>query len=185
MEVRDYHKGVTEALSKVNLSKVDALAREIERVAGLNGVVYVAGNGGSASLADHFACDLGFVVGEKTDGRVKVHAVSLASSIATLTALSNDKRYSSVFKHHIKYMSPSRDLLVLISTSGTSPNIRVAALEARVNNISTFALLGPTGGSIKNIVEDFILVEADHPSMVEDVHLFICHAVTIKLMRGV
>lgn len=185
MEIRDYHKGVQEALAKVDLSKIDSLAWYIERSSNLDGTVYVAGNGGSASLSDHFACDLNFVVWDKTRGGRCVNAVSLASSMATMTAISNDSRYSFVFKHHVKYMSPSRDLLVLISTSGTSTNIRMAALEAKAKNISTFALLGPTGGTVKDVVDDCIMVEADTPSAVEDIHLFICHAVCIRLMRNV
>jgi len=163
-------------------------SREVERVidvilAAYRGRrhVYVIGNGGSASTASHFACDLAKAT--ITGVRARLRATSLTDNIALLTAWANDSSYEAVFAEQLANLLDPGDVVVAISASGKSPNILAAIGAARGRGAVTVGLVGFTGGPLKKMVDVVVHVPSESYGVVEDCHLVLEHAITAAL-RG-
>ena len=144
--------------------------------------VYVAGNGGSAATASHWANDLGKAA--KRSGRQPIRVLSLTDSTSWFTALANDDGYDSVFAGQLENFAQTGDLLVAISASGNSPNLLRAIEIARAKGVFTLGLLGFDGGRMKTMVDDVVWVptEAGAYEVAEDAHMVICHILTRSLV---
>lgn len=142
--------------------------------------VLIAGNGGSASTASHLACDLGkTVLGAAPTARMsRFRVVSLADNVALLTAWANDVSYDSVFAEQVKSLGRAGDILVVVTASGSSPNIVRAVDVARERGLVTIGLLGFDGGTVKDMCEERIIVPCNDYGHVESAHLVVCHLLT-------
>ena len=149
--------------------------------------VLVAGNGGSASTASHFACDLGkTVLGVNPTSRSsRFRVVSLADNVSLLTAWANDEGYETVFAEQVKALSRAGDVLIVLSVSGNSPNVLAALRAARTAGMESIGLFGGDGGAAKELVDDAIVVACDDYGHVESVHLAIGHLLTDWLKREI
>ena len=146
-----------------------------------NSNIYLIGNGGSASLADHFATDWSKGIFEKTANQCK--AISLASNTSLLTALSNDFSYNQVFAKQLTYLANQRDLLFSISGSGDSRNILEGIREAKSLGMDTVGISGFGGGQLAREVEHAIVVDSYDMQIVEDTFSAIGHAI-FKALSG-
>jgi D-sedoheptulose 7-phosphate isomerase len=143
--------------------------------------IWIIGNGGSASTADHFETDLSFV--KATFELTKVRAHSLCSNNSLITAIANDLGYENVFSHQIKRKAKAGDVLFAISASGNSTNLVNAVNFANKNEIQTISLLGFDGGELLHSSKLSILCKSEIGlyGPVEDLHLSICHALANSL----
>ncbi|TMF98179.1 MAG: SIS domain-containing protein [Chloroflexi bacterium] len=161
----------------------------IERAVGIildaydNGAhVYVVGNGGSATNATHFACDLSKAT--IVDGRARLRVTSLTDNIALLTAWANDTSYDRVFSEQLTNLLDPGDVVIAISASGNSPNVVSAVLAARLMRASTIALVGFAGGRLLEAVDAAIHVPSNDYGVVEDCHSVIEHAITVSTRKA-
>jgi D-sedoheptulose 7-phosphate isomerase len=143
--------------------------------------VYILGNGGSASTASHFACDLSKATICGNGPRLRV--TSLTDNIALLTAWANDTSYERVFAEQLLSLAAPGDVVVIISASGDSPNVLAAARAARELGATTVALVGFGGGVLKQVVDVAIHVKSYDYGVVEDCQLVLEHAITASV-RG-
>lgn len=168
-----------EAIASANAAMLAAFERK--------SWVFIAGNGGSASAASHFACDLEKTVCGKdprrTRERFRVH--SLVDNVARLTAWANDETYDCVFSEPLVNQASKGDVLVVITASGNSPNI-VAALEtARGLGMTTIGCLGFDGGKAMALCDVPLLVPTRDYGIVEGVHGMLTHVMTAWLTQAV
>jgi len=161
----------------------------IERAVGIildaydNGAhVYVVGNGGSATNATHFACDLSKAT--IVDGRARLRVTSLTDNIALLTAWANDTSYERVFSEQLTNLLDPGDVVIAISASGNSPNVVSAVVAARLMRASTIALVGFAGGRLLEAVDAAIHVPSNDYGVVEDCHSVIEHAITVSTRKA-
>lgn len=140
------------------------------------GTIYVCGNGGSAAIADHLTCDC--LKGIRTDTIYRPRVVSLCSNGPLLTAIANDISYDQVFKYQLESLLTPDDLLITISSSGTSPNI-VNAFNYAVNICKTITFSGFNGGGSKLIEKPTVSlhVPENNYGIVEDCHQMIMHMI--------
>ena len=145
--------------------------------------IWLMGNGGSASTANHFETDLSFVRFGYELPKVKVF--SLVSNSSLLSAIANDIGFENLFAHQLARKASPGDLCVLISASGNSPNLVAAVKLAKKVNVKTVALLGFDGGVLKTLVDYPILVESPMGlyGPVEDVHSALCHLISAQLLK--
>lgn len=133
------------------------------------------GNGGSACDALHFSSEM---LNRFKDERPSLPAIALTADIATLTAIANDYHYAEVFAKQIRALGQPNDILLAISTSGSSPNILHAIKAAHDQQMNIVALTGRDGGKIAEILTQDD-VEIRVPSMetarIQEVHLLIIH----------
>lgn len=136
--------------------------------------VFSCGNGGSASIANHLACDHTKGVRTKTDLLPRVG--SLSANVELLTAIANDVAYEEVFAFQLQSQASPGDVLVAISSSGRSPNIVRALTWARDNGLHTIAITGFEGGEAKTLADVAIHFECTNYGVVEDLHQAVMHA---------
>ena len=135
--------------------------------------IFIMGNGGSASTASHFACDInkGTCFGLKK--RFKVFCLN--DNIPTMLAYANDVSYSDVFVEQLKNFLKSNDLVIGISGSGNSENVLKAILYANENGAKTVGLTGFDGGKLAKLAQSALIVPVNDMQKVEDIHLILTH----------
>src|SRR5881275_2233538 len=140
--------------------------------------ILACGNGGSAADAADFTTE--FACKFVTDRR-PYPALNLAQGGSLLTAIGNDYGFEEIFARQVAAFGNKDDVLVVISTSGRSPNIRRALTEARARGLKTIALLGRDGGSSSGIADLDIIVPAQSTARIQEAHKFILHVICEQL----
>ncbi len=170
-------KGYTDVLSRALLSldwcQLNLAIEEIESVRIRGARIWVAGNGGSAAIADHLLCD--WVKGTFTPSQPPIHTHSLVSNTALLTACANDFGYEASFSRQIEMQAQPGDVLICISSSGNSANILAALRTARPMGLKTIALTGFTGGDAIGLADISLHIPAHNYGVVEDCHQILMH----------
>jgi phosphoheptose isomerase len=145
------------------------------------GKVMVAGNGGSAADAQHFATE--FIGRFKLDGRRALPVFALTADSAFITAWANDFCYDTVFSRQIEAFGQPGDVLVGISTSGRSQNLLEAFTTARQRKITTIAVLGGDGGMLLPLADIALVVPASDTARIQEVHILALHLLC-ELVEG-
>ena len=140
--------------------------------------IWVIGNGGSASTAEHFEIDLMYIKVDSIKKIIKVTA--LTSNSAAITAIANDKGYEHIFSTQLERKAQKGDLCIMISASGSSENLVEANRVCKAIGIQTLAILGFDGGKLLNTSDISLHFKSEHGQygVVEDVHLSICHQIS-------
>jgi D-sedoheptulose 7-phosphate isomerase len=135
--------------------------------------VFVAGNGGSAANASHFATDLGKSASDKVGKPFRV--ISLTDNVAWITAIGNDYSYDDAFVRQLANYGQPGDVLITISVSGNSPNL-VKVLEwGKAHDLRTLALVGAKRGRCAELAEQVLVVGDTHYGRVEDAQMHVLH----------
>jgi len=132
-----------------------------------------AGNGGSAAEAQHLTAEL---VGRFDGERMPFSAISLHAESSAVTAIANDYGYAELFARQVRAHGRSGDILVLLSTSGQSPNLLRAAEAAARLNVTTWALTGPAPNPLASCCDDAVAIDAISANAQEG-HLIALHAI--------
>jgi D-sedoheptulose 7-phosphate isomerase len=142
--------------------------------------VFIMGNGGSASTASHFVCDL--AKNTRHPGLPHFRAIGLADNMEIFSAYANDEGYENVFSQQLINLIKPSDVVIAISASGNSKNVVKAVEEARKYGAITIGFTGFSGGRLGQIVDLHIHVESEIIEHVEDIHLMLEHMIvrTIK-----
>lgn len=136
--------------------------------------IFVFGNGGSASHANHIACDLGKNVTSREAGRFQI--LSICDNMATVTAYANDVGFDCVFQEQLKNMDLMEgDIILAISASGNSPNVVNACIYAREKGAVILSMTGFTGGRLKELSDVSLHIASDEYEKVEDLHMTAIH----------
>ena len=167
---------VQQALSKIPIPSIERVVRIVLEAYERQGHLYIMGNGGSASTATHFACDLSKAT--IVEGRARLRVTSLTDNVALLTAWANDTSYQDVFAEQLANLLNPGDVVVAISASGESANVLAAVEQARARGAVTVALVGFSGGQLKRVVDAAVHVPSMSYGVVEDCHLVLEHAIT-------
>ena len=176
MTSTEYLEELKLAIDRLTTEEIDKFVNLLYEAYINEKFIFIVGNGGSASTASHFSCDLA-----KTVGRFKV--IPLTDNIALITALGNDEGYNKIFVGQIKNVISSRDILIAISGGGNSQSIIDAVIYANGVGAKTVGMTGLDGGILKNIVYLPIRVPSNFTQHTEDLHMIICHLVTARLME--
>jgi phosphoheptose isomerase len=171
--LRQYAEQVQRALEQVPDAALDAAYRIIATAVNENRRVFVAGNGGSAAIADHLCCD--WTKGTHAADQPPLRTQSLVSNVAMLTAVANDFGFDSAFSRQLEMLGSAGDVLLLISSSGNSPNIVAALDAAKVMGIATIGFTGFSGGVLAARADVSLHVPYSNYGLVEDCHQMLMH----------
>lgn len=177
--IKEYLWNLSELLKNLPEQQIEELVELLQDVRDRGGMVFVFGNGGSATTASHFACDLG--KGTVKQGGRRFRVVTL-HDLATLTAYANDTGFDSVFAEPLKSLGHRGDIAIGVSCSGNSENVLQAMDIARKLNMQTVGLTGFQGGKLKNKVDLCIIIPSEDMQHIEDAHQIILHAVFRELL---
>jgi D-sedoheptulose 7-phosphate isomerase len=176
-----YRAALVSAIQSVDTERVDEAIRWFREARRENRQIFVCGNGGSASTASHFACDI--IKGASFNRKERFRIMALTDSLPTITAYSNDVSYESVFCEQLKNFARPGDLVMCISGSGNSRNVLQAADYAQSIGCKTLGLTGCDGGKLGAMVNLNIQVSVPHMGRIEDGHMIICHMIAYNLME--
>ena len=183
--IRTYLRELHSTLDVLPNERIEQAVDVLHRARMEGRKVFIMGNGGSASTASHFACDLGknTRAPEVPDFRV----LALTDNMATFSALANDEGYENVFIGQITSLLERGDVVVGISTSGKSQNVVKAIELAQTLGAQTIGFTGFDGGQLGKVVDLDVHVPSDNIERVEDIHLMLehlmCTALRDKAMR--
>lgn len=188
MDISDIQKSLNEAHQVLDRFLADAENPEKILRAGLlmanaisnGGKIIACGNGGSMSDAMHFAEEL---TGRFRDNRRGLPAISI-SDPTHITCVGNDFGFDHIFSRYIEAMGKEGDVLLAISTSGNSPNVLNAAIEAQKMGIEVVALTGKKGGALKDHCSVEIRAPHDgYSDRIQEIHIKVIH-ILIQLVEG-
>ncbi len=150
------------------------LAAVISGVLGSGKKLLLAGNGGSAADASHFAGEM-IVRLSAERNRQSLPAIALNTDSTILTAAANDYGFENVFSRQVEGLGQRGDMLLVISTSGNSPNLLKAVQTAKKHGLLTTGLLGSDGGKLLKAVDRSLVVPHPSTQRVQEEHIFIIH----------
>jgi phosphoheptose isomerase len=174
--VRDYYQRFSEALLSFDKGPMSDVLSVIDRVHKADGILWVAGNGGSAAIANHTCCDM--TKGTHTEGCKILRCQSLSANVPILTAIGNDIGYEQTFSKQVEYYIRENDALLLVSSGGNSPNVVNACQLANDLGVETIAFVGFRGGKLKEIAKHCVWIPVDNYGIVEDAHQSLIHVIS-------
>ncbi len=181
---KNYFKEVRKAVDKLDLEKIQKITEVIYDAYKNDKQIFIMGNGGSASTASHFACDLskGTLQRVYDEKEKRFRVISLTDNVATIMALGNDLSFEDVFVQQLKNLVNKDDVVIGISGSGNSANVIKAIEYAKECGAKTIGFLGfKTGGKLHDLVDYEITVQDNHYGRIEDIHLILEHLITNNL----
>ncbi|MBN2505825.1 MAG: SIS domain-containing protein [Verrucomicrobia bacterium] len=180
--ITDYIEAQKAALDSIPIALVARLIETLRAALKEDRQVFVAGNGGSAANASHFATDLGKGSSDKAGARFRV--LSLNDNVSWITALGNDYSYEEVYVRQLMNYGRGGDLLLTLSVSGSSPNLVRAVEWANAHGLHTIALVGGKRGRVAELAREVLVINATHYGRVEDAQMGICHMLCYAFMEN-
>jgi D-sedoheptulose 7-phosphate isomerase len=173
--VETYLEQLQEMIANLPAGLIDQVINILLKNVQSGGKVFICGNGGSASTASHFACDLAknTVVSSAPHFRV----IALTDNMALMTAWANDTAYDHVFAAQLDPLVQPEDVVIGISCSGNSANVLNAMDVAHQHGATTIGFTGDQGGRLKDMVDWCIQVPSPRIEQQEDAHLILEHCI--------
>ena len=168
------HRRAIEEAEQRLADKIAAVVDLVAEALGKGRKLLVMGNGGSAADAQHFAAE---IVGRFKLERRALPAIALSTDTSILTAVGNDYGFDLVFRRQVEALAQAGDVVVGISTSGSSHNVYGALLLAGEIGCRTIGLLGRDGGTIAGIVDISLTVPVQDTPRVQEAHITIIHII--------
>lgn len=172
---KQYLSELKEVLDDFNLEQFEKIVNLILNAYENEKQIFTMGNGGSASTASHFTCDLN--KGCCTNLEKKIKMICLNDNTPTLLAFANDVSYDVVFVEQLKNFFNPGDLVIGISGSGNSENVIKAIHHTKQNNGKTIGFSGFSGGKLAQMVDVPFVVKVDDIQKVEDIHMILVHMI--------
>ena len=164
-----------EALKKTHITiseNIEIAADLIAKSLTSGGTIFWCGNGGSAADSQHIAAEF---VGRFKKDRRPLRSIALTTDSSVLTCVANDYSYEEIFSRQLNALGRDGDVLVAITTSGKSKNIKQALIQAQNMGIKTIGLLGKKGGECKDYSDISLIVPSDITARIQETHILIEH----------
>ena len=150
-------------------------AKKIFKTIKNGGKIFICGNGGSAAIANHYVCDyLKFL---RQHSKLKPKVISLSNNLEVITAISNDISYDKIFKYQAESLLEKNDLLIIISSSGNSKNIKEVLKFSKKKGVKVIGFSGFDGGYLKKNSDISVHISAKNYGISEDSHHILMHVI--------
>ncbi|MDT0265834.1 SIS domain-containing protein [Streptomyces sp. DSM 44915] len=159
---------------RAGLAQAVAWGRRLAALLPTGGRLLVAGNGGSAAQAQHLTAEF---VGRYRRERAPYSAIALHAETSAVTAIGNDYGFDEVFARQVAAHGRAGDVLLLLSTSGSSDNLLAAARAARAAGLGVWAMTGPAPNPLAGRADSTVAVRSPSTATVQEVHLVALHVV--------
>src|SRR5436305_8500570 len=173
-QCRSYFDLLSHTIRALPFEQVDNVAELLFLAYERQSTIFIFGNGGSAALASHFACDLG--KGTVNGAGKRFRVMALTDNVPLMTAWANDLNFADIFAEQLANFAMPGDLAFAISGSGNSPNVLKALKLAKQTGLTTAGLTGFSGGQMSDLCDACIVVPCDNMQIIEDLHLCISHS---------
>ena len=176
LDGKQYFDELQRVVANLPHDSINQIAEELLKANQSGRMVFLFGNGGSASLASHFACDLGKGTAYCNGGK-RFRVLALTDNIPTMTAWANDSGYEDIFAEQLRNFVQPQDIAFAISGSGNSKNVLNALRLAREAGATTIGVTGFEGGEMKSLCDICVVVPSDNMQIIEDLHLSMAHSI--------
>jgi D-sedoheptulose 7-phosphate isomerase len=176
LNATQYFEELQRVVTGLSLGGINQIAEALVKAYESGRMVYLFGNGGSASLASHLACDLGKGTAYCNGGK-RLRVLALTDNLPILTAWANDSSYEDVFSEQLRNFVQAQDVAFAISGSGNSKNVLNALQVAREAGATTVGLSGFQGGRMKYLCDTCVIVPSNDMQIIEDLHLAMAHSI--------
>lgn len=176
LDARQYFNELRRVAANLPEDTINRIADELMKANEFGRMIYLFGNGGSASLASHFACDLGKGTACREGGK-RFRVLALTDNIPSMTAWANDSSYEDIFAEQLRNFVEPQDIALGISGSGNSRNVLNALRVAREAGAKTIGITGFQGGAMKVLCDICVVVPSDNMQIIEDLHLSMAHSI--------
>jgi D-sedoheptulose 7-phosphate isomerase len=173
--IQNYISTLHQTIDQLPQELIAEVIKILQRARMQRSQVFIMGNGGSASTATHFVCDL--AKNTRHAGLPHYRAIGLTDNMAIFSAYANDEGYENVFAKQLANLIQPGDVVIGISASGNSQNVLNAIQEARRDSVTTIAFTGFDGGHLGKMVDVNIHVKSNIIEHVEDIHLMLEHMI--------
>lgn len=182
---KEYFAAYEQVLANLPYREIDKAIAEIMSAYGRGSSIFTFGNGGSAALASHLACDLGkgTIIGQ--NGHKRFRVIALTDNVPLMTAWANDVCYEQIFAQQLQNFVVPGDLAFAISGSGNSPNVLRGLELARQAGARTLGLTGFKGGEMQALCDVCVVLPSDNMQIIEDFHLSVTHAISSAIRHRV
>ena len=174
MEIIDQIKASIRAKESL-LNQVDVIQRIADFLTETlkrGGKILIAGNGGSAADAQHFASE---ILGRFKMERKALPAIALTTDTSVLTAIGNDYSFDRIFSRQVEGLGKQGDIFIGISTSGNSLNVIEALKKAKELGLKTVGFTGRDGGKMKELCDILLRVDSDNTPRIQESHIAVIH----------
>lgn len=175
MRVEDFVEGARVGVDAVDVAATRAVAELLVDAAERDARVFIIGNGGSAAMASHFHNDL--IKGASVEGKKPIRAACLMDNVPLLTAWSNDDAWEVALVRELEALAMAGDVLVVISTSGKSPNLLSAARWANEHELTVVSMTCRGANPVAEVSDHWLPVETDSVPLAEALFDLLCHAI--------
>ena len=180
--IKNYVEAQKAALDSIDIAAIAALIEKLRHALKAEKQIFVFGNGGSAANASHFVTDLGKGASDRIGSRFR--CLSLNENVSWMTALANDYAFEDVFVRQLENFAKPKDLVLVLSVSGSSPNLVKAVKWSLKHGLDTIALVGAKRGHLAALAKHVIVIDSRHYGRVEDAHMGICHMLCYAFMEN-
>ena len=170
-----YFEDMARCVAAIDFAALEKVAAALSRTIAEDRFIFIAGNGGSAAIANHALCD--FQKGLRTETGLRPRMISLAAHTETISALSNDISHGEIFAEQLTAMARKGDLIWVVSSSGNSPNVIRALETGRDIGMITISFTGFGGGRCRELAEINAHVDGTNYGVIEDIHMAFVHIV--------
>tara|TARA_B100000787_G_scaffold99245_1_gene73271 strand:- start:506 stop:1111 length:606 start_codon:yes stop_codon:yes gene_type:complete len=168
----DEHANVLKETHLKIAENIKEAANLIAKSLASGGTIFWCGNGGSAADSQHIAAEF---VGRFKKDRQPLRSIALTTDTSVLTCVANDYSFEEIFSRQINALGRNGDVLVAITTSGKSENIKQALIQAQKMGIKTVGLLGNKGGECKDYSDISLIVPSSITARIQEIHILIEH----------
>lgn len=178
--IQDYISTLQLTMDQLPRQLISEVIDLLQQARGKGSQIFILGNGGSASTASHFTCDL--AKNTRQEGLPHFRVIGLTDNMAMFSALANDEGYENVFSEQLASLVRPGDIVIAISASGNSKNVINAAEAAHRYEATVIGFTGFDGGRLRQLADTNIHVNSNVIEHVEDIHLMLEHLIvkTIK-----
>ncbi len=174
-QVQEYSDRLQHTLNNLPMEQIEQVIQTLLNAQQARKTVFIFGNGGSASTASHFACDLG--KGTAQPGLPRLRVISLTDNVELITAWANDTAYEHIFTEQLRGLVEPGDVVIGISGSGRSGNVLNAIALANQSGATTIGMTGFDGGLLAAMVDVSVVVPSNCMERIEDVHIILEHTI--------
>ena len=165
-----------------NIPEIIKIIESITKSLKKGNKIILFGNGGSAADAQHIAAEL---VGRFGYDRKSLPAISLTADTSVITSIGNDYSFEKIFSRQCESLVNKGDVVVGISTSGNSINVKNGLLVSKRRGAKTVGFLGRKGGHIKNIVDIPLVVNSNSTPRIQEVHRTVAHIICEMVEKNI
>ena len=175
----DYNNKLSQTFKENHFDELVKITNFLEKKIKTKNQIFVCGNGGSASISNHFLCD--FNKGIKLSSKYKLtpKVISLANSVELITAIANDISFNEIFKHQLENLGNKNDILFIFSSSGKSSNILEVVKLARKKKIDVISIIGfGDNNYLKKTSKFYINLNTKNYGLTEDLFQSVMHMIS-------